>query len=257
MRIDNGVVTMSIGAAHFKIAPYPILVTRVFSSNHQVNMFEIYTDFKQLDDGFEVNKESFYHFTVNGVQINDPMQKLLDAMGLTMPEHRRETSTEIVRRSSEDNMKSECPSFEKHWDAEVKECKDCAEHFSEEYTACKSACEAKQTPPSAPAPAPDPAKDTTVSKPAEAPKSKGDFKGFRKGSRADVLIKHLASVGKITYEKAAEFISKECEVEHAKALENVKGYVWEWKKGVWAGTERDFEFVITVEGDEIIYKTKE
>lgn len=278
MHIAEGIVTLSCGSSHFKIAPYPILIIGVMTFGRKVQMFDVYTGFAEVAEGFEVDEKTYCQLTPNSVQINELLQKLLDDMGVVLSNYSEQNQVNIVRRSKEDGMKSECPSFEKHWDAEVVECKECGKHFPDEYSACKKRClekQASKNPPAVKTPPKDEKPETPVSEPVvepkvettapvvepvppkETPKSKDVFKGFRAGTRADVLITYLEEAGRANWSELTDFVASECDIDPKKALDNIKGYVSEWKKGMWSGAEKNFPFVITVDGDEVIYTKKE
>lgn len=252
----QGPVTQAKGSSHFHINPYPIVIVGLILSSKKTLMgFRVADKFKPQGEGHVVTGEVFGFNPIDVVFTDEVSAYLKDAGGV-LPKYMIDTFAVPVNiRRREYNMadeKSECPAFKKSWDAEVAECKDCAKHYPDEYKACKEACEAKAQPKLAT----PPVKDTVPVVAPSAPKAHSNFKGFRKGSRAQVLAEYLSTHPSISIAEAAQYIATTCDVSTAKAIENVKGYVWEWKKGMWAGVKKDFPFVITVIEDIIKYEAK-
>lgn len=256
--IARGPVTQAKGSPHFHINPYPIVIVGLTLSSKKVLMgFRVADKFKPHEDGHVVTGEIF-GFNPADVLFTDAVRTYVKNAGGILPKYMIDTLEIPVNiRRREHNMadeKSECPAFKKSWDAEVAECKDCAKHYPDEYKVCKEACEVKAQP--KPTTPPAKKKDTAPAVAPSAPKAQGNFNGFRKGSRAQVLAEFLAANPSTTIAEAAQHIATTCDVSSGKAMENVKGYVWEWKKGMWAGVKKDLPFIITVIEDRIKYEAK-
>lgn len=150
-------------------------------------------------------------------------------------------------------MESECPGFQKYWEQEVEECKACAKVFQDEYAMCRKLCLEKRA---------DRAEQAQsiqsipqIEKPVTPPVLQ-EFKGFREGTRADVLLKFLQLKGECTCEEAAKHIASVMTINDRVALANVKGYAWEWAKGKWNNQSQNFPFTVVIQGETIKYQTK-
>ena len=157
-----------------------------------------------------------------------------------------------------DEITSECPAFKKGWSPDIEECIGCKDKFYDEYTACKKACFKEEAPESTP-PAPKPVTSEVEKKP-EIPKSapeKSLFKGFREGTRADVLSKFLLKTGICSLDEAAEHLIKVFDIDKIKAMGNVKDYSREWSREKWNGKDTDLPFVVVIEADAVACEAKE
>lgn len=247
----RGIESTSTGSEYFRIKPYPVLVTRAVGSQKSGLLieWELFTGFVPNGDGtYAVSLESKFGFNPHDVVMTAELQAMLDESGFHIQVFERETPVKVVRRKVEGDMaeeKSECPSFKKHWDPDVEECKDCKEFFAEEYSECRKACMEKQE---------AQGQSASSTPPKESSKGGQEFKGFRKGSRADVLLQFLAENKMVKFTEAVQHISETCDVGSGKATENAKAYLYEWVKGQWGGKDMNFPFVITMKDDVITYE---
>jgi hypothetical protein len=254
--ILDGIPTLSSGSPWFGIKPYPILVTYIYKHalTGEIQLFTVFTRFKQVAQGWEIELDSEYTFNPVAVQITPSLKEYIIQQGAHLPTYllnsTEKSVNEIRRRSSVmENDKSECPGFKKHWDPEVTECKDCAKTFADEYMICKRAVLEKQESLTVP---------TTTTTAATATVEKKDVAGahtcFRPGSRAAVLADFL-KVGKtVTVDVAIQYLVEHCHIEQKTAADTVKGYMYEWKKGLWGG--KSLPFMVVVNGDCLVYQTK-
>lgn len=163
-----------------------------------------------------------------------------------------------------EEVTSECPAFKKGWSPEVQECIACKENFAEEYSVCKKEC----TPVDAnlvTKPVTAAANSATVATDLVAVKSenvetasviKSPFKGFRDGSRADVLSKYLIEVGLTTFEEAAVHLAQVADIGKDKALVNVKDYAREWSRGKCNGKDVELPFIVVIDAGGIACENK-
>jgi len=165
-----------------------------------------------------------------------------------------------------DKITSECPAFKKGWSPDIEECVNCKEKFPDEYSSCKKACDPVDSKNTTAVVEEPKAADTKVTAVQEKPPvdekpepsiKMNMFKGFREGSRADVLVKYLIEVGACSFDEAAEHLAKAFDIEKSKGLANVKDYCREWSRGKWNGKEVDLPFVVVIEDDAVACDSKE
>jgi len=274
--------TRSTGSKHFGIKPYPLLVTNasVSKKKGEALLFSAYTKWHvPAENGkFRVEPEHRYGFNPLDVVITDAIKRWLDEEGYNLPELALDRYTMlqkglhtsddgVVRRYKEEGVmvveESECPAFKRYWNPDTSECQACKKHFPDEYFACKKICEKKaqdktkpQKPTSSETPdseaEPEESLETALT--SQSNQSASSFKGFRKGSRAQVLIDYFAATGSVSFSEAAQHLATSCDIGLGKAMENVKGYVSEWKNGKWSGKVMDFPFTITADKETIRYQ---
>jgi hypothetical protein len=291
----TGVVGTTRGSAHFGIKPYPVVVERpLCAADRTIIHIVVYTDFKAIGESeFEVDKTARYHFSPLVVSLTPQLEQLYTSLGGDIEVLKRQFLAEEEARASERErlirrrrMKGEstCPGFEKAYDPDVIECKECKTFFPTEFEACRRACmkqaegeggksmtdkeaqnmspataQTTQQPAAAPAPVAPPAAPQVPKEPkVTVEKKTGKYEGFREGSNADALQKFLMGKGKATVEECATYlvgVSKK-PLDLKKATETVKAYLWEWKKGEWAGVKRPFPFTVKVDGANVEYTKK-
>jgi len=248
--ILDGIPTLSSGSQCYGIKPYPILVTGICkqTGTGEVSLFTVCTRFKQIVEGWEVDLGSFFTFNPVAVQITAALKEFIAQQGGVLPEYLFKSTensvNEVRRRSSMEDDKSECPGFKRHWDPEVTECKDCAKVFADEYMICKRAVLEKQAKLTAPSTT-TPVLTTTVALAHTC---------FRPSSRAAALADYLKVKGTVTVEEAIQYLIEYCHIEQKTATDTVKGYVYEWKKGLWGG--KPLPFIVVVDGNALVYQAK-
>ena len=288
----KGIVTRSTGVPFYGIKPYPLLVIGACASSGSVALLlTVYTKFQSVGDGlYSVDYDSKYGFNPLDVHITDEIKKWLDDKGYVLSElpssvytnHQKGLHTSddgVVRRYKEEEImtivESECPAFKRHWNPDTRECQACKNHFPDEHSACEEACKKniKKRAESNDEPAgpnvdltpsstsvvtggaeQKPSKDLAPVTSPDSDRSTSSFKGFREGSRAQVLLAYLQSVNTVSVAVAAQHVAQTCDISTAKALENVRGYISEWKHGKWSGKDAGFPFTITADKDTIRYK---
>jgi len=287
----KGVVGTAAGSAYFGIKPYLVLVERPLCAHDgKIINILVHTDFKAISETEYEVMPSRYQFDALAVPLTPQLELLYTQLGGNIEDLKwrfaraaeaKQKEIERLKRSRRmSGDTTSCPGFKKAFDLEVIECKECKGFFPGEFEACRRACvkqaedddggtktnkeaqtmtAANQTTQPAPAPAaatpPTPAPVAPV-----APKEKktGKYEGFREGSNADALQKFLKGKGKATVEECAAHlvvVSKK-PIDLKKATETVKAYLWEWKKGEWAGVVRPFPFTVTVDGPNVAYAEK-
>lgn len=258
--------TTTVGNHYAK--PYPILVIG-FSGQGEALEFVVCTKFRKNRAG-EVLLDDEWNFNPLDIILTDEIVMEVEKVGCHLPDRARDRYSNnqkglnisvagIVRRYKQEGVEvttetSECPSFKKWWDPEAKECIACKQHFPDEYHACKKVCAAKRQNGAVPEEVQPRQENTSEPEQPVSAQAHSSFKGFRQGSRADILIQFLAQKGKVTFQEAALHVATTCNVSQQKALENVKGYVGEWKKGKWNCKDADFPFTIKVSENVIIYQ---
>lgn len=252
--IPNGIPTMSTGSQWHSIKPYPILVTGIskHASTNEVSLFTVWTRFKHVVTGWEIDLSSCYTFNPVAVQITPALKEFIVCQGGELPGYLLKSTegsvSEIRGRIVMENGKSECPGFKKHWDLDITECKDCAKTYADEYLICKREVLEKQG--KLTAPLTTPALVATVEKKDVA----GAPTCFRPGSRAAILADFLKAGRTVTVDVAIQYLVEHCHIEQKTATDTVKGYVYEWKKGLWGG--KPLPFIIVVNGDCLVYQLK-
>lgn len=262
----NPIVTMSKGAKYHGIKPYPVLVTGCILSKdgEDILEFELYDAFRKDPKTGQYTLKPEHYFTFNpfAVQINKELQDELTRCNYTMPIDTlpERKPDQIVRRITKENgdMESECPAFMEHWDPEVVECKECAKAFPDEYAQCRRATQIELE--KKPVQQEIQAEPVTTTSQVVEPVTQGatkEFKGFRIGSRAQVLLEFFKQKGECSFDEASEHIAKEFKIDKKFSLEGIKSYLSEWTHGKWSGKDQNFPFTIVINNDMIKYTKKE
>jgi hypothetical protein len=248
----NPVITFAKGNQYFGVKPYQVLIIGYERSKEgAVLEFILYDDFEKKPDGsFKLNEEGRYRFNPGDVVLSNELKEELKKDGVSLPSYAfTSLAKPVILRRGVDSMESECPGFQRYWEQEVEECKACAKHFPDEYTICKKICLEKRESRAQ-------GQSTSEGKQPDTTKALQEFKGFREGTRADVLIKFLESAKSCSFDEAAKHISKTLNINDRVALVNVKSYVWEWAKGRWNNQPQNFSFTLVIQGEVIKYSTK-
>ena len=255
----NPIVTMSKGSPFRGIKPYPVLVTGcVVSKENQIMLFVVNDKFRKnpITNEYVLDRNANFTFNAFAVKINKALQDEIDRCGYSMPIDTIPERLEdvIVRRKTKENgkMESECPAFMSNWDPEAVECKDCAKAFQDEYAQCRRATQIEQEKKEEQAP------DTITSEPVKpvTPVAAKEFKGFRAGSRAAVLLELLKTKKQCTLDEAADYIAVTFKIDKKFSMEGIKAYLGEWVKGKWSCVDQNFPFTIVIDNNVIKYQDK-
>jgi hypothetical protein len=256
----NSIVTKAKGCPALGIKPYPVLVIDciIDKKTNTIIEFCVNTDIRKdiLTGKYRNNPSSYFTFNPFFVEINNELKVELERCKYVMP-----IDTVVVRpqkgirRVLKENgkMESECPSFMEAWDCEAIECKQCSKAFQDEYAMCKRETILKkehtvveQTP----------SFDSTEPVEPVLERAIKEFKGFRPGSRAAVLLDYLRLNKKISYEQASDYIAQKFNIDKKFSLEGIKAYLGEWVRGKWSGQDQNFPFIIVINDNIIEYKDK-